>query len=315
MSKSDVLYMRRDKTISSESGGEENDNDIWDDCKLNNAYDKALSMANIEVAKRLAMSTNTEANDSTPKNPIPNVTPAKTKKKNKNKWKAGMNCRAVYEEDGIEYEAIVTRIINDKECVVRFLGYENSEIMPISSLKQSLGKKQRNKQIAEALADGDFSVHSNTAEEMDCSDRQTPEVKENRETRRIGQSKTRKRPIDTIKEKMSISAVCIKRSKTMETTSSSKKKKSKKNTAKTTNGFTLPDLPSMHLPSFAELKNLAAIDMPIPPPPPMTMPRQEADGEDQAMSSMLLSWYMSGYYTGLYQGMKRAREGKRSSMN
>ncbi|XP_045775648.1 survival motor neuron protein isoform X3 [Maniola jurtina] len=275
MSKSDVLYMRRDKTISlSESGGEENDNDIWDDCKLNNAYDKALSMANIEVAKRLAMSTNTEANDSTPKNPIPNVTPAKTKKKNKNKWKAGMNCRAVYEEDGIEYEAIVTRIINDKECVVRFLGYENSEIMPISSLKQSLGKKQRNKQIAEALADGDFSVHSNTAEEMDCSDRQTPEVK-----------------------------------------ASSKKKKSKKNTAKTTNGFTLPDLPSMHLPSFAELKNLAAIDMPIPPPPPMTMPRQEADGEDQAMSSMLLSWYMSGYYTGLYQGMKRAREGKRSSMN
>ncbi|XP_034833474.1 survival motor neuron protein isoform X2 [Maniola hyperantus] len=272
MSQNDVLYVRRDKITSSESGDEENDNDIWDDCKLNNAYDKALNMANIEVAKRLAMSTNTEGDGSTPKKPVLTLTPPKSKKKkNKSKWKAGMNCRALYEEDGMEYEAIVMRIINDKECVVRFLGYENSEIILISSLKPSLGKGERNKQIQEALADGDLSVHSNPAEDMDCSDRQSPEIK-----------------------------------------ASLKKKKSKKNTARITNGFTLPDLPSMHLPSFADLKNLAANDMPIPPPPPLIMSRQETEGEDQALSSMLLSWYMSGYYTGLYQGMKRVREGKRS---
>nr|XP_034833475.1 survival motor neuron protein isoform X3 [Maniola hyperantus]XP_034833476.1 survival motor neuron protein isoform X4 [Maniola hyperantus] len=261
MSQNDVLYVRRDKITSlSESGDEENDNDIWDDCKLNNAYDKALNMANIEVAKRLAMSTNTEGDGSTPKKPVLTLTPPKSKKKkNKSKWKAGMNCRALYEEDGMEYEAIVMRIINDKECVVRFLGYENSEIILISSLKPSLGKGERNKQIQEALADGDLSVHSNPAEDMDCSDRQSPEIK-----------------------------------------ASLKKKKSKKNTARITNGFTLPDLPSMHLPSFADLKNLAANDMPIPPPPPLIMSRQETEGEDQALSSMLLSWYMSGYYTGLY---------------
>ncbi|XP_069360304.1 survival motor neuron protein isoform X1 [Maniola hyperantus] len=313
MSQNDVLYVRRDKITSSESGDEENDNDIWDDCKLNNAYDKALNMANIEVAKRLAMSTNTEGDGSTPKKPVLTLTPPKSKKKkNKSKWKAGMNCRALYEEDGMEYEAIVMRIINDKECVVRFLGYENSEIILISSLKPSLGKGERNKQIQEALADGDLSVHSNPAEDMDCSDRQSPEIKENREARRFGQSKTRKRPIETLKENISISAVSIKRSKSMETSPSLKKKKSKKNTARITNGFTLPDLPSMHLPSFADLKNLAANDMPIPPPPPLIMSRQETEGEDQALSSMLLSWYMSGYYTGLYQGMKRVREGKRS---
>lgn len=48
--------------------------------------------------------------------------PAHSQKKNKTKWKAGMHCRAVYEEDGIEYEAVVKRVINDKECVVCFIG-------------------------------------------------------------------------------------------------------------------------------------------------------------------------------------------------
>ena len=35
------------------------DDDQWDDKKLNTAYDKAVKIANIEVAKRVAMSTNT----------------------------------------------------------------------------------------------------------------------------------------------------------------------------------------------------------------------------------------------------------------
>ena len=46
----------------------------------------------------------------------------KPQKKDKSQWKAGMHCRAVYEGDGIEYEALLLRIISNKECVVRFLG-------------------------------------------------------------------------------------------------------------------------------------------------------------------------------------------------
>lgn len=46
-------------------------------------------------------------------------------------------------------------------------------------------------------------------------------------------------------------------------------------------------------------------DMPMPPPPPLAFPEARIDSEEQAMSSMLLSWYMSGYYAGLYQGLKR----------
>lgn len=44
--------------LQSESEGD--DDDQWDDKKLNDAYDKAVRIANVEVAKRVAMSTNTQ---------------------------------------------------------------------------------------------------------------------------------------------------------------------------------------------------------------------------------------------------------------
>lgn len=47
--------------FQSESERDDEEEDIWDDSKLNDAYDKALRIANAEVAKRVAMSTNTAA--------------------------------------------------------------------------------------------------------------------------------------------------------------------------------------------------------------------------------------------------------------
>ncbi|XP_039758712.1 survival motor neuron protein isoform X2 [Pararge aegeria] len=253
--------------------------DIWDDSKLNKAYDKALNIANVEVAKRLAMSTNTQtAKDvpgSKPKKAAPNSAPSKSQKK-RQKWRAGMHCRAVYEVDGVEYEAFLMRIFNEKECVVRFIGYENTEIVPLNSLKPSLGKSQRNKQIAEALEENFeecLSSHSQTAEEMDVSDR----------------------PQST------------------GSLASLQRKKSKKSKPKQKNEFILPELPPMPMPNIGQFKNIVSMDMPIPPPPPLGFSNGSNNAsEDQAISSMLLSWYMSGYYTGLYQGMKREREQKSS---
>lgn len=37
-------------------------------------------------------------------------------------WAVGMPCRAVFFEDGEEYEAEVHAILDDMECVVKFLG-------------------------------------------------------------------------------------------------------------------------------------------------------------------------------------------------
>lgn len=33
-----------------------------------------------------------------------------------------MSCRALYEEDGLEYEAVILSILNDRECIVQFSG-------------------------------------------------------------------------------------------------------------------------------------------------------------------------------------------------
>lgn len=39
---------------------EDDEQNIWDDGKLNEAYDKALDIANAEVARRIAMNTNSQ---------------------------------------------------------------------------------------------------------------------------------------------------------------------------------------------------------------------------------------------------------------
>ncbi|RVE44795.1 hypothetical protein evm_010547 [Chilo suppressalis] len=278
MSKNGMLNAK-DMLYYSESYDEEGDEDIWDDRKLNDAYDKALRIANAEVAKRVAMSTNTqhknkEGNNENKKEKVLNKTKSNKKCVN-TQWKAGMPCRAMYEVDGQEYEAFVLRIINENECVVRFLGYENSEIVSISSLKQSLGKEERNRQIELALddkTDEAYTSQSPNTEKMDYSDRA------------LSPGSTEK---SFIRNKKAT-------------------KKKKNVNSSTLNGFDLPGMP-FPMPNMAALRNqLGSSETPLAPPPLLGM-----DGEDQALSSMLLSWYMSGYYTGLYQGMKRAKQGRR----
>lgn len=49
----------------------------------------------------------------------------------------------------------------------------------------------------------------------------------------------------------------------------------------------------------------------LPPPPPMPIPTVPGASsnvtEDEALHSMLISWYMSGYHTGFYYGLKSSR--------
>lgn len=270
MAKSELLYVKG--MNSSES--DEEIGDIWDDKKLNDAYDKALRIANVEVAKRVAMSTNTQGNKDHSKNKKGRPTSKPSSSKIDIEWKTGMPCRAIYEGDGLEYEAFLLRMINDKECVVRFLGYENSEIVLINSLKPTLGNEERTRQIQQALnekEDDGFGSQSPNCDGMDFGSDRIPS------------------PGSTEKS--------FQKKKTS---------KSKKKQAGQWKGF---DLPEMNMPNFSMLNNLGSMDMPMPPPPPMNFANHNrSDSEEQAISSMLLSWYMSGYYTGLYQGMKRAKK-------
>ncbi|XP_028169699.1 survival motor neuron protein [Ostrinia furnacalis] len=288
MSKSEILYVKGMNV--SESEGDDGDNDIWDDRKLNDAYDKALRIANAEVAKRVAMSTNTQNKNKEGQpnkkkgKPITKDAPVKGNKSQNTQWKAGMPCRAIYEADGIEYEAVILRIITDNECVVKYLGYGNAEVVSISTLKPSLGKDEQARQIQEALeedkTDEAYTSLSPNMDKMECVSDTAPTAESTEQT--------------------------IPRKK-----KTGKKKKNQN--AKVPNGFEMPNgfgMPQMPfpMPNMSALRNLGPIDMPLPPPPPGLGSRGE--GEEQAVSSMLLSWYMSGYYTGLYQGLKRAKENR-----
>ncbi|XP_038221784.1 survival motor neuron protein [Zerene cesonia] len=275
MSNSEVLYVKGMNVSESE----EEEEYVWDDRKLNDAYDKAIRIANAEVAKRVAMSTNTQSNNdptkqSTSKNKSAKPTTQKPRS-SKTIWKAGMPCRAVFEEDGLEYEALILSIVNDKECIVQFLGYNNLQKVLVSTLNPSLDRQAQTLQVEKALldrADDGFESQSPNVDDMEYSDRgsRSPGV--------------------------------------MNTFSQNRKKSAKKkNKQKPMNKFDLPDIP---MPNMSMLKNLGSMDMPLPPPPPLHLSRGDVDSEEQAVSSMLLSWYMSGYYTGLYQGMKRARESR-----
>lgn len=52
----------------------------------------------------------------------------------------------------------------------------------------------------------------------------------------------------------------------------------------------------------------------IPPPPPspffMRSGQEENSPEEDALASMLMSWYMSGYHTGYYQATKKFSQQK-----
>ncbi|XP_026333439.1 survival motor neuron protein isoform X3 [Hyposmocoma kahamanoa] len=248
MSKSEVLYVKGNGMSDSEVEAED---DPWDDSKLKIAYDKAMRLANaVDVAQRVAMSTNSQ---------IKQDRKIKQEKQKKH-WSPKMPCRAVYEGDGLEYEAVVQKIIDDTLCLVRFIGYNNSEVVPISGLSPSLGKEKQDLQIAQANYENEDSGIL-TVSEPSCDRR--------------------------------------------------KKLPKKKKTDKFTNGFKFPDVPMPHIPMLSQLGLNG--DMPVPPPPPLAFPASRIDTEEQAMSSMLLSWYMSGYYAGLYQGLKRSKEVRNKS--
>jgi len=64
-------------------------------------------------------------------------------------------------------------------------------------------------------------------------------------------------------------------------------------------------LKNMYVPGLSFNSDIGAIP-PAPPLPPQLMARLPENDAD-ALSSMLMSWYISGFHTGYYHGLKQAR--------
>ncbi|XP_063627058.1 survival motor neuron protein [Cydia splendana] len=304
MSANKILFERGVRNASQSEQYEGVEGNDWDDTSLNSAYDSAMKIAKAEVAKRVAMSTNTQPEDRDDSKQSKKAAKAKqpvaSSSKTKKEWKAGMACRAVYDDDGLEYEAFVLRVVDDHHCVVRFLGYENCEMVPIESLTPSLGKKERQKQIEQAaLEKEDYS----NFEWRECESDRTMGKKQKEQANDQPNLEWRECESDRAMSPGSTDYSYGRKQK-----SPKKKKNQKPNFEFPDMPFPMPSMPSMQMRNM--MANLGSLEMPLPPPP-ISIPTERPDPEEQAVSSMLMSWYMSGYYTGLYQGMKRAKQSRK----
>ncbi|XP_078052338.1 survival motor neuron [Augochlora pura] len=253
MDDDDILYVRGNGNTTTADN-----EDVWDDSALIKAYDKAVNLAKEEVAKRMGM----DIASSHPKQKMQNVKQSQPANKSYKKWIVGEPCRARYSEDGAIYEAVISKIYeNSGMCIVKFVGYGNTEKVELSSLSESHGTLSQVVQQEQALAekqngkitetkDVNFATASSkryTGEKMECDGEDAKVYKHH----------------------------------------------------------------FMAGPSFT-----STIDSmpPAPPLPPQLMAKLP-DNDADALSSMLMSWYISGFHTGYYQGLKQAKRNQERRKN
>ncbi|XP_069694895.1 survival motor neuron protein 1 [Periplaneta americana] len=274
MAEGEVLFLRGEKS-KNEKASEEGDaapaeDDIWDDTALVRAYDHAVNMAKEEVARRMGLTKESvSGNESSASNK-----PRRRKKRHNKEWRVGAACRAVYSGDGVSYEATVDTVYPDKgTCVVKYVGYGNEEEILMKQLQPSQGQAARKNQETFAAEDLQQQQPLQNGLEMECSDGES--TKES-----VVKPKFKTVPKSPQDIKMDWEARTIRPPGP---------------------GYFPPQLMPLRMPPMG----VPPMVVPPPPPPHLTTNFPEEDAE--ALSAMLMSWYMSGFHTGYYQGLKQAK--------
>ncbi|XP_022333779.2 survival motor neuron protein-like [Crassostrea virginica] len=252
--------------------GSDSENDLWDDTALIKAYDNAISLVKAQIKKDQGL-TDEEKPETTNKK----HKSGKRKKRHRKKkqWKAGDQCRAVFSEDGLVYDAEILSVDQQAgTCVVRYRGYGNEEEHILDNLKPAPGRRPRSQQ---KMSDAEVG---SLADSMDwCGQR----------------SETSSKGPGSSQHNHPRGGFPWPGHPSMSSFPSQ-----------------FPFTGMSSFPHFSNpLPNTSNIPFMPPPPPPMGEDGMDEDGE--AMCSMLMAWYMSGYHTGYYQGMKQGRQLGRTS--
>ncbi|XP_051543921.1 survival motor neuron protein 1 isoform X1 [Myxocyprinus asiaticus] len=257
--------------------GHSDDSDIWDDTALIKAYDKAV------VSFKNALK---GENDVTPNKKDKPGKKRKNNKKSKSRkkcnaapdkeWQVGDSCFAFWSEDGNLYAATISSIDHEKGTgVIIFTDYGNEEEQNLSDLLTEGSDLDE-----ETQTPADVQRVKETESSTEESDRSfTPHQSGHQKHKSKGRSPMG--PPSWVP------------------------------------GFPpgLPPGPHFHKsdgrrsegpgPFFPGWPPMIPPGPPmIPPPPPMSPDTME---DDEALGSMLISWYMSGYHTGYYMGLKQGR--------
>lgn len=256
--------------------GEESGQDAWDDTALIKAYDEAVSVVKAKLAEQ-----NPEFSPLMPKS----KKKPKKKKKKKNSfggWAVGDTCRAVYTEDGEVYTARIISLDSNDTCTLEYLGYGNRESQQLAHLMPAPSQPS--------------SLRTDTASEVESINPETFIPKESHK-----EKSKRNRPV-----------------------SKNKSKPDKQNNPLFPWGNQHPHPPpwgqmppptAFHpfqpssFPTYPPTGPAGAPMFPSIPPPPPLFSQTTPGIENEAMYSMLISWYMSGYHTGYYQGLQQSSSG------
>ncbi|XP_032218100.2 survival motor neuron protein 1 [Nematostella vectensis] len=304
--------------------------DIWDDSALIEAYDRAVNLIK-----------NGEPSPGKGKNRNRKKQQGKrddNKKENNNRtWKVGDSCRAIFSEDGLMYEAVITSIDCDAQtCIVMYQGYGNEEEQNLNDLLPLDKRKVADSPMTEQgehvvdsplyppyqsprLMENGLDGSNQAATQWQVSDLcLAPEHPSGHMHQAV---------INTFLTAYTckVTFVRSRRSQEVQTSRLQSFDSRQPNQYGQSSYHHPPAYPPAYPPVPAHwspwqpllgpgghnfppfppsLGRRPIPPMPPAPPHPFTTPE---GGDDSALASMLMSWYLSGYHTGFYQGLQQSR--------
>ncbi|CAE1228542.1 SMN [Acanthosepion pharaonis] len=254
-------------------GQEAADSDVWDDSALIKAYNSAINLKKTQVEDKEESG---QSQSSEFCKPLPQKKKHRRQKKNKNKskqWHAGDECQAIFTEDGLIYDASIISINYSEGTCVVRYIGYGNEEEQILSDLIPLAPKASNSDTKMDSSE----CGSNYTSPQSYSHHKKHSSKHSKPSRRQAKFDPSAQPWMPPFP-------------------------GAPNFFNGMNSFPWNNMPPSTSPMGLPL---------IPPPPPPT--NNEAMNSNEALCSMLMSWYMSGYHTGYYQGLSHSQKNSKHS--
>lgn len=312
-------------------GTNECDEDVWDDTALIRAYDKAIAQLREEEQDVAASDINVASSSQSSQSATPNNSKGKKRKKKgkknkrtRKKWTIGDQCLALYDADGLYYEAIVNFVDSEKYiATVKFSFYHNEENVNFDQLLPLHNKERMNISWNSMSNDNDDKTEE---DDNDWNISDICYVYDNKSD--IYQQ--------AVINSFTTPSLC-------HVTFIKSKQKCEVSTSQLHESLPEEENDSTHYnPSHSSSLTDSAMHVP-PPPPFFNLPNLTSNlftkstnntnnfnnsnvfpnsllscishdntgssvvgdaCKEEALSNMLMSWYMSGYHTGYYQGLQ-----------
>ncbi|KAF2357055.1 Survival motor neuron [Trinorchestia longiramus] len=179
-----MSYMKMDNSNMKEDLSHD---ELWDDTLLIQQYDSTMEQLRRRAVcqmQNLSSGGNDSPFNEANSSQVPATQGASASKEKKNKpmkkknarteWQVGGPCRCEFSEDGEIYEATVTNVDRSSNmATVTYLGYGNTETVPLNKLFKSNGPAARQQQEAEAGGDEGEESGVGEDENSNCSSKLT----------------------------------------------------------------------------------------------------------------------------------------------